>query len=74
MKCLLPFCLQYSICQLALQNINITIEGNTVLLDGLHGCGTWTSVVRREARLRMLERRALRKIFVCKEKEVSEFC
>ena len=66
MKCLLPFCLQYSICQFALQNINIKIEGNTVLPDGLHGCGNWTFAAGREARLRMLESR---KIFVCKERK-----
>ena len=44
------------------------------MLVALYGCETWSLTLREERRLRMLENRVLRRIFVPKRDEVTGEC
>ena len=51
------------------ENIRININTNIILSVVLYGCETWSLTLREDRRLRVLENRALRKIFGLKREE-----
>jgi len=51
---------------------NIKIYRSILLPVVLYGCETWSSTLREERRLRMLENRVLRRLFGSKRDEVTE--
>jgi len=51
------------------KNIKIRIYRNIILSVVLYGCETWSFIVRGERRLRVFEKRVLRKIFRTKRDE-----
>jgi hypothetical protein len=55
---------------LLLKNVNIRYN-TVILLVALYGCGTWSLTLRKEYRLRMFEKRVLRRIFGLKKDEVT---
>ena len=60
------FCLPF----LLSKNIKIKINRTVILSFPLYGCETWSRTIREEHKLRVLESRALRKIFRPKRDEV----
>jgi len=52
------------------KKINIKIYNNITLPAVLYECETWLLILREESRLRVLENRVLRRIFVPKKEEV----
>jgi hypothetical protein len=53
------------------KNLKITIYRTTILIVVLCGCATWWLTLKEERRLRILENRALRRIFGPKRDEVT---
>jgi hypothetical protein len=51
------------------RNLKIKIYKTVILPDVLYGCETWSLTLREEHRLRVFERRVLRRIFGPKRKE-----
>lgn len=47
-------------------------EDRTVVLPVLYGCGTWSFTLREEHRIKVFEKRVLRKIFSPKREEVRD--
>ena len=56
--------------QFAIQKLKIKIYRTIILPAVLYGCETWLLTLREEHRLKVLENRALRRIFVPKKDEV----
>jgi len=54
------------------KNIKIKIYRTIILPVVLYGCETWSLTLREETRLRVLEKRLLRRIFGPKRVEVTE--
>jgi hypothetical protein len=52
-------------------NIKIKIHRTIILPDVVHGCDTWSLILREERRLRMFENKVLRSIFVPKRDKVT---
>jgi len=46
-------------------------EKNIILTVGVHGCETWSLILREERRLRVLENRTLKRIFGPKRDNMS---
>jgi len=57
--------------QFAIQNLKIKIHRTIILSVVLYGCGAWSLTLREECRLRVLESRAVRRIFGPKRDEVT---
>jgi len=53
------------------KNIKIKTYRTIILPVGLYGCETWLLTIREEHRLRMFEKRVLRRIFGSKRDEVT---
>jgi hypothetical protein len=53
------------------KNIKIRLYGTIILPVVLHGCETWSLTLKQEHRLRVFEKRALRRIFGPKRDEVT---
>ena len=53
------------------KNLRIKIYRIIILPVVLYGCETWSLTLREERRLRVLENRVLRRIFVSKRDEVT---
>jgi hypothetical protein len=53
------------------KNIKIGIEKIIILFVALYGCETWSGTLREERRLRVFEKRLLRRIFEPKRDEVT---
>ncbi|KAJ4429408.1 hypothetical protein ANN_21566 [Periplaneta americana] len=53
------------------KNLKVRIYKTVILPVLLYGCETWTLTLREEQRLRVLENKVLRKIFVAKRDEVT---
>jgi len=53
------------------QNLKIKIYRYIILPFVLYGCGTWSLTLREEHRLRVFEKRVLRRIFWPKRDEVT---
>ena len=51
-------------------NLKIKVHRNIILPVVLYGCETWSLAVREERRLRVFEKRVLRRIFVPKRDKV----
>jgi hypothetical protein len=58
-------------CRLLYKNIKIRIYKIIILPVVLYGCDTWSLTLREEHRLRVFEKRVLRRIFVPKRDEVT---
>jgi len=56
--------------QVAVKNVNIKIYRSIILPVLLYGCETWSLTLREERRLRVFEKRVLRRIFGPKRDEV----
>jgi hypothetical protein len=54
------------------KNIKITIYRTIILSVVLHGCETWSLILREERRLRVSENRVLRSIFGPKRDELTD--
>jgi hypothetical protein len=67
---LLPFSSEPSVFSSAVKK-NIRIYKVIILPVVLYGCGTWSSTLREEHRLRVFENRVLRRIFGPKRDEVT---
>ena len=50
--------------RLLFENLKIKIYRTVILPEVLYGCETWSLTLREERRLRLLENRVLRKVFV----------
>jgi len=61
-------------CSLQSKNIKIKIYRTIILLVFLYGCETWSLTLREGRRLRMFEKRVLRRIFGPKRDEVTVEC
>ena len=57
---------------LLFKNIKLAIYGTIILTFVLYGCETWSLTLGEKRRLRMLEKRVLRRIFGPKRDEVTE--
>jgi hypothetical protein len=53
------------------KNLKIKIYRNIILSVVLHGCETWSLILREERRMRVLQNRALRRILGPKRDEVT---
>ena len=53
------------------KNIRIKIYGNIILPLVLYGCETWSLTLREERKLRVFEKRVLRRIFGPKRDELA---
>jgi hypothetical protein len=53
------------------KNVKIRIHKNIILIVVLYGCETWSLTLREEHRLRVFEKRVLRRIFGQKRDEVT---
>jgi len=53
------------------RNIKIKIYRTIILPVDLHGCETWSLILREESRLRMFEKRVLRRKFGPKRDEIT---
>ena len=54
------------------KNVKIKIYRTTILPDVFYGCETWSFILREERRLRVFEKRVLRRIFGPKRDEVIQ--
>jgi hypothetical protein len=68
---LLPFGPKPSVFSSAVKNLKIGIYKKIILPVVLYGCEAWSLTLREEHRLRMFEKRVLRKIFGSKRDEVT---
>jgi hypothetical protein len=68
---LLPFGPEPSVFSVAVKNLKIRIYKTIILPVVLYGCETWSLTLREEHRLRVVENRALRRIFGLKRDEVT---
>ena len=69
-ECLLLLSAETFVFQFAIQKLKIKIYRTIILPAVLYGCETWLLTLREEHRLKVLENRALRRIFVPKKDEV----
>jgi hypothetical protein len=67
---LLSFGAEYLVFQSAVQNLKIKICSTIILLVA-YGCETWLLTLREERRLRVFERRVLRRMFCLKRDDVT---
>ena len=58
-------------CKLLSKNIKIKIYKTVILPVVLYGCETWSLTLREERKLRVFEKRVLRKIFGPRRDEVT---
>jgi hypothetical protein len=68
---LLSFGAESFVFQFSIQNVKIKINKTIILPVILHGCETWSLILREECRLRVFENRVLRRIFGLKRDEVT---
>jgi hypothetical protein len=66
LKCLLSFGAEYFSSSVLYRNANIDVYRTTVLPVVVYECQTWSLTLREEQRLRVFEKRMLRKILVFK--------
>jgi hypothetical protein len=69
---LLPFGSESSVLPLLPRNLKVKIYKTIILPVVLYGCETWTLTLREEHRLRVFEKRVLRRIFGPKRDEITE--
>jgi len=67
---LLSFGAEYFVFQFAIQNLKINIYRTKILPVVLYGFETWSLILREERRLRVFEKRVLRRIFGPRRDEV----
>jgi hypothetical protein len=70
-ECLPSFGAAFFSFSLLSKNVNIKIYGTVMLPVVLYGCETWSLTLREECRLRVYERRALRRMFGTTRYEVT---
>jgi hypothetical protein len=70
-ECLLSFGAESFVFQFATQNIRIRIYRTIILPVVLCGCETWSLTLREKHRLRVFEKRVLRKVFRPERDEVT---
>jgi hypothetical protein len=68
---LLPFCPSLLSSRLLSRSIKVKIYKTVILPVVLYGCETWSLALREQHRLRVFEKRVLRRIFGPKEDEVA---
>jgi hypothetical protein len=68
---LLPFSPESFPSHLLSRNIKVKIYKTIILLVVLYGCKTWSHTLREEHRLRVLQKKVLRRIFGPKREEVT---
>jgi hypothetical protein len=68
---LLPFVSEPSVFSSAVKSLKIRIYKTIILPVVLYGCETWSLTLREEHRLRVFEKRVLRRIFGPKRDEVT---
>jgi hypothetical protein len=56
------------------KKLKIAIYRNIILFVVLYGCETWSLILREECRIRVLEKRVIRRIFGPKRDEVTGEC
>ena len=70
-ECSLSLSAESIVFQLANQNIKTEINRTIILSLVLYGCETWSLILREERRLKVFEKRVLRRIFGRKRNEVT---
>ena len=71
-ECLLPLGAEPFVFQFAFKHLKIKIYRTIILPVVLYGCETWSLTLREEHRLRVFEKRVLRRIFGSKRDGVQE--